>query len=129
LFLESPVHHAVEVLRGGEVGAEGLLDDHAGPETFRRAVEPRFLEVLEDVVEEFRRARDVEEAVPLAAALAVDLVQTVGESLVAVRVGELALVVVDVLDEALPDRLVVARSGNLAVLILETLAELGVALL
>ena len=124
LFLEGVVDDLVEVAGGGEVGAEGFLDDHARPAAVGGLVEAGIFQVDEDVVEELRGGGDVEQAVALAAARGIDGIEFLREAAVALGIGELGLVIVDRFDERIPDCLVVAGARNLAVDLGEPGAEL-----
>jgi butyrate kinase len=75
LFLEGRVDDLVEVLGGGEVGAEGFLDDDARPAAVLGFVEAGVFQVDEDFIEELGRGGDVEQAVALAAVLGIDGVE------------------------------------------------------
>ena len=63
LLLEDRVEALVQLPRGGEVGAEGLLGDHP-----RVVVEAEFTDLLHGLLLGFRRQREVEEEVDVVAA-------------------------------------------------------------
>ena len=125
-LLERVVDDLVQMLGGGEVGAEGFLDDDARPATGLRLVEPGVFQVDEDFIEELGGGGDVEKPVALAAVLGVDGVELLREAAVAVGIGEFRGVIGNGLDEAVPDLLVMAGAGNLAVQLFKSGAEFRV---
>ena len=88
---------------GGEVGAEGLLDNHAGPAAGFRLVESRIFEVNQDFIKELRSRCDIEESVPLSTVPGIDGIEFFRKAAVAFGVGEFRGVIGNGLNEALPD--------------------------
>ncbi len=82
----------------------------------------------QDVIEKLGRGGDVEQAVAFSAASGIDLVEALGEGLVAVLIIELRFVIGDAFDEFPPDFLVVAGAGDLLVQLFQAAAEFFVGL-
>ena len=126
LLLKGGVDHFVEMAGGGEIGAEGFFHDDARPAAVGRLIETGVLEVDQDVIKEIRSGGDVEQAVALAPARGVDLVERFGKAAVAIGIGELCLMVVHVFDEGIPHGFIMAGAGDLAVDLFQSLAEFRV---
>ncbi len=125
-FLEGLIDHAVKALGSREIGAERFLDDDAGPATFFGFVESGVFELGENVVKKLGRAGDVEKSIALAAAIAIDGIECCCEAGVAIGIGELALVVVNVRRDAAPDGVIMTRARYFAVELFEASTELGI---
>ena len=126
LFREGLVDDLIEVLGGFEIGAEGFLDDYARPAAVLGLVEAGAFELEQDFVEKLGGGCDVEQAIALAAAAGVNLVEAFSKGGVSCDIVELRLVVADAVDEILPNLRVVAAAGNLFVELFKSGAELGV---
>ena len=99
LLGEVPVDDLVQVLRGLEVVAERLLDDHARPALGRAAL----AHLDDDRLDRRGRHGQVVDAVGGRAELLVELVQALHDVLLAALVGEVGRHVADRLGELVPD--------------------------
>ena len=120
---EDPVEHLVELLRGLQVVAERLLDDHPTPRAVASVGEPVLLELPDDVTEELRRDRQVERVVAAGAALLVELLDGALELPERLVVGEVAGHEPDTLGELLPDLLAELGPGVLLDRVVHDLRE------
>ena len=108
---EDLVDHIIELLRGGLVVAEGLLDDHAAPAVFA-AGHSGALQLVDHAGKVLWRNGEVEGPVPGRAAL---LVEPGGDSSELVEsgvVGEVALDELDAFGEPVPDRVTPRGAGS-----------------
>ena len=119
LFAEDAGDHFVERVRRREIGAEGLLHDHARPCTGLRGVQPGGGDLREDAFVFRRRDGEVEEPVAARAALRVERVELCGEGGVAGGVAEFADVIENARGETSPDLLVQTRARALRRRLLE----------
>ena len=111
-----------ELARGGEVVAERLLDDQARPALGRAPL----AELPDERRHRLRRDREVVDAVPARSAFLVELVQQVGELVLAALVGEVERDVAGRLGEPLPDLGLEVVAPELADRVLHLVAELVV---
>ncbi len=94
LLAQRAAQLGVERARGLDVGAEGLLDDHAPPAAVLLDHELRRAELSDDRAEELRRRREVVEPVACGLVPRVDLGEPLGQALVGRGVVEVAVDVV-----------------------------------
>ncbi len=113
-------HLPVELERGGQVGAERLLDDDAFPAG--AVLEAGAVQLLAEQAEEARRRGEVEEDVAAALVLGVEPGHLGLERLEGAEVVEAGRQVVEAADQVVPRRLVEGMTG---VELLDVLAEPG----
>src|SRR3954468_19020756 len=89
--------------RRGEIGPEGFLQNDPGPAAFSRLVQPGLGQMLNDDFELLGRGCEVKQTIAARSALLVEVVETLGEFLVALFIGEFALVIEEGFGKALPD--------------------------
>jgi hypothetical protein len=123
-FREGIRDDGVELRSGGEVVAEGFLDDDPGPAAGGGFVELEVLEVFQDSLELGRRDGEIKEAIAAGAELGIDIGKALGERLVALGIAELAAMRKDAACEALPALILDALTGEFPGVIAELGAEL-----
>ena len=104
----------VQLPRGLEVAAEGLLDDHAPPARAFLARQPSPTEPLDDGRKEIGRHGEVEEHVAPGPVAALHFLQELAELGIGLVVGELAGLVVEGVPQLAPELLVHRAGGELA---------------
>ena len=87
--------HFVEPLSAGQVGSEGLLDDHTRPTALPRLVESALAQIFQNDRELIRSGREIIEAISTSSALRIQFVETFGKGLIAFQGVELASVIKD----------------------------------
>ncbi len=119
--------HAVELLGGGEVMAERLLDDHAPPGVALRMGQARFGQLLGDDGERPRRHGQVERVVAVRAAGLIQLLDGLRQAQERVGIVERALHEADAAGQLLPGRLAERRAAVLFDVLLDPVGEILVA--
>ncbi|BAS17985.1 hypothetical protein AHiyo8_62880 [Arthrobacter sp. Hiyo8] len=124
---EDGLHDVVELARGLQVVAEGLLDDHAAPLPVAGLRQPVLGELLADLLEGLGRDGQVETVIAAGAAGFVQFVQRGAEALERLVVVEFSLDEADALGELVPDGVVERGAGVRLDVLLDLVREVLVA--
>ena len=112
VFFENAEQLLIERARGGEIGAERLLDDDAPPGAVVFARQAGFAEMAADRGKARRRRRQIKQPVAFRAALALDAGKLLADLLVGRVVVGIALDIGDAAEQALDHALVDVARGE-----------------
>ena len=84
-----------KALSAGQIGPEGLLDDHARPTSLPHLVESALTQIFQDTRKLVRSSREIIKAVSTSSPLPIQFVETFSKGLIPFQGVELASVVKD----------------------------------
>ena len=87
--------HFVQPLSAGQVGSEGLLNNHTRPTALPRFVQSAFAQIFENDRELIRSSGEIIKAIPTGSALPIQFIKTFSKALITFHGVELASMVKD----------------------------------